>query len=235
MYEGKRVLAIIPARGRNDGIAHMNMRELGGHPLIYYTIRAAKSCDFIDRILVSTENDEIAAYARSHGLDVPFMRPAELAGAQVLMEQIVQHVLEELAAHGEVYDYVLNLYPNAPFKTPELIRRFVEKVGAFDFVIPLFAHKDYFWEMRSDGTAALILDKERTTRQAATSKYEERGGVYAYNIAAGNWHDTPTRRIGPCELTYHESRMVSSVYDLVMLERLVKLPPGLVEEIMHAD
>lgn len=237
MHEGRRVLALVPARGRNDGVDHMNMRELGGHPLIHYTLLAASACPSVDRILVSTESHEIAEYARAHGAEVPFMRPVALAGTDVLMEAIVEHVLEGLASAGEAYDVIVNLYPTAPFKTPALIRRTLDALtsGPFDFVVPLFAHRDYFWEVGETGDAHLIADGERTTRARAAKKFEERGGVYAYDIARGNWRDTPERRVGHVELGYHESRMVTSVYELVMYERLVGFPSGLIEEILAAD
>ncbi|MBU0686403.1 MAG: hypothetical protein KKB81_00930 [Candidatus Margulisbacteria bacterium] len=234
MYKGKKVLAIIPARGRNDGIKHMNMRELGGKPLIYYTIKAAQQCDFIDKLVVSTEDAEIAEYAKSLGVEVPFLRSSELAGETVVMQDIIDEILSFYKKRGEQYDYLLNFYPNAPFKSKELILKFVDKIADYDCVIPLFAHKNYFWEEKGN-QVHLTIDKQRTTRKTAIKKYEELGGIYAFNLASERWRGGPDAKIGFCELDFHDSRMVNSVYDLIMLDRLVTLPKTLVNDLLDFE
>jgi N-acylneuraminate cytidylyltransferase len=79
MITGKSVLAIIPARGGSKGLPGKNIKELCGKPLIAWTIEQAKSCSDIDRIVVSTDDSEIAEIAKKYGAEVPFIRPAELA------------------------------------------------------------------------------------------------------------------------------------------------------------
>ena len=79
MYKDKKILAVIPARGGSKGIPRKNIKNLGGKPLIAWTIECAQKSKYLDRIVVSTEDEEIAQVAKKWGADVPFMRPMELA------------------------------------------------------------------------------------------------------------------------------------------------------------
>jgi len=79
MIQGKTVLAIIPARGGSKGIPRKNVRLLAGKPLIAWTIEEAKKSKYIDRLILSSEDDEIIKAAKEWGCEVPFVRPAELA------------------------------------------------------------------------------------------------------------------------------------------------------------
>lgn len=234
VYDGKRVLAIVPARGRNDGVEHMNVRELGGRPLIDYTLALLRGCDFVDRIFVSTESDEIAEHARQMGFDVPFLRDPHLADVEITMEDVVTEAIGHFSDYGESYELVLNLYPNAPFKREHTLRAALDRVMTCDFVVPLYAHRDYLWAVSGD-VATLAMDGARGGREDASVKYEERGGVYAYNLTRENWALAEKRQVGFVELGFHESRMVNSVYDLLLLERLAKLPQPLIEELMRAE
>ena len=91
MFETKRILALIPARGGSKGIPHKNIAPLAGKPLIQYSIDAAWGSSYIDSVLVSTDDEEIARVARACGAEVPFLRPEALAahasrGPDALME-----------------------------------------------------------------------------------------------------------------------------------------------------
>jgi len=96
MIDGKTVLAIIPARGGSKGLPSKNIKELCGKPLIVWTIEAAKKSKFIDRILVSTDSDEIASISVSVGADVPFMRPRNLATDRASGNAVILHALNWL-------------------------------------------------------------------------------------------------------------------------------------------
>ncbi len=79
MINGKSVMAIIPARGGSKGLPEKNIKELYGKPLIAWSIEVAKACSVIDKIVVSTDDENIADVAKTYGAEMPFMRPAELA------------------------------------------------------------------------------------------------------------------------------------------------------------
>src|SRR4030042_4642886 len=87
----KNVVAIIPARGGSKGIQKKNTKMLAGKPLIAYTIEAAKGCTLVDRIIVSTDDEEIREVSLKYGAEVPFMRPPELAQDDTPTEPFLQH------------------------------------------------------------------------------------------------------------------------------------------------
>ena len=121
MTRGK-VLALIPARGGSKGIARKNLLRLGGQPLIAYAIQQARASSRIDRVIVSTDDEEIALLAREWGAEVPFLRPAAFAGDFSPDIDVFRHALDWLAAHGG-YDpaMVVHLRPPMPLRRVELI------------------------------------------------------------------------------------------------------------------
>jgi N-acylneuraminate cytidylyltransferase len=96
MVTGRGVLAVIPARGGSRSIPRKNVRLLGGHPLVAYSIAAAKQAASLSRIIVSTDDPEVAEIARAYGADVPFMRPAELATDLSTDFHVFEHLLQQL-------------------------------------------------------------------------------------------------------------------------------------------
>ena len=99
MIQGRKVLAVIQARGGSKGIPKKNIYPLDGHPLIAYTIAAAKASRYVDELVVTTDSEEIAAAARAYGASVPFMRPAELAGDTVVSVDSLHHAALESEKH----------------------------------------------------------------------------------------------------------------------------------------
>lgn len=119
------VLAVIPARGGSKGVLRKNIRFMGGQPLIGYSIQVALAACGIDKVLVSTEDEEIAEISQGLGADVPFLRPKELAGDTSLIEETISYCRCKLAEEGEYYDSVVTLYPTHPFRTVELLEHLV--------------------------------------------------------------------------------------------------------------
>jgi CMP-N-acetylneuraminic acid synthetase len=116
-----RVLGVIPARGGSKGIPNKNIASLGGRPLLAYTGDAVRSSTRLTRTIVSTDDAAIADCARSLGLDVPFMRPAALAGDEVPMLPVLQHAVRTLQDEGFAADVVILLQPTSPFRRGEHI------------------------------------------------------------------------------------------------------------------
>jgi N-acylneuraminate cytidylyltransferase/CMP-N,N'-diacetyllegionaminic acid synthase len=120
MTNSKKVLAIIPARGGSKGLLWKNIKELCGKPLIAWTIEQAKSCSDIDRIVVSTDDREIAEVAKKYGAEVPFMRPAELASDTATTIDVIFHAINWLKEHEDYRpEYILLLQPTSPLRTRE--------------------------------------------------------------------------------------------------------------------
>jgi CMP-N,N'-diacetyllegionaminic acid synthase len=117
MINGKRIIAIIPARGESKGLPGKNIKELCGKPLIAWTIEAGLGSQYIDEVVVSTDSEEITRVARTFGASVPFYRPADLSGDTATSFDVVKHALsfykDEL--HKE-FDYVLMLEPTSPLR-----------------------------------------------------------------------------------------------------------------------
>jgi len=124
-----KTLAIIPARGGSKRLPGKNIKDLGGKPLLAYTIEAARQAPSISRVLVSTDSDKIAQVAKQWGAEVPFMRPAELAADAVPDRPVLQHALRWLEEHeGQKYDLLAYLRPTAPFKSVSLIEECIARL-----------------------------------------------------------------------------------------------------------
>lgn len=114
----REILAVIPARGGSTGIPHKNIRTFAGKPLIVHTIDAAQHAPSVNRIIVSTDSEEIAGVAKSAGAEVPFLRPAELATGTSKVADAVIHLLGRLKKE-ESYEptHILLLQPTSPLRT----------------------------------------------------------------------------------------------------------------------
>lgn len=116
MIDGRRVLAVVPARGGSKGLPGKNVRPLMGKPLIQWTLEAAGRSSFIDRVVVSTDDDAIAKAASDAGFAPPFRRPEALAGDRSSVVDAVLHALEML---DEDWFYVVLLQPTSPLRLTE--------------------------------------------------------------------------------------------------------------------
>lgn len=123
-----KVLAVIPARGGSKGLPGKNIRPLAGKPLIAWTIEAARGARWVDRVIVSSDDEAILAVARAWGADTPFVRPAELAADDTPGIAVVFHALDALPG----YDWVVLLQPTSPLRTAADIDRAIERCWADD-------------------------------------------------------------------------------------------------------
>jgi len=114
-----KVIAIIPARGGSKRIPNKNIKLFASQPIISYSIKAARDTDLFDRIIVSTDSEEIAEVAKTYGAEVPFVRPAELADDFSGTISVLLHALNWLSEYGFATDYFCCIYATAPFVQPE--------------------------------------------------------------------------------------------------------------------
>ncbi|MEP6667792.1 MAG: acylneuraminate cytidylyltransferase family protein [Chthoniobacter sp.] len=117
MHGSPDIVALIPARGGSKAVPRKNVLPVAGKPLIAWTIEAALRSANLSKVIVSTDNDEIAEVATRYGAEVPFMRPAELATDAAGSLGVVLHALDWLAAQGGEPDYLLLLQPTSPLRT----------------------------------------------------------------------------------------------------------------------
>lgn len=123
-----KTLAVIPARGGSKGIPRKNIAPLGGRPLIQWTIDAALNARQVDRVVVSTDEEEIAAVARTAGAEVPFLRPADLASDIAPALPVIRHAYEQIASAGWSPDAIIYLQPTSPFRNATHIDRAISRM-----------------------------------------------------------------------------------------------------------
>ena len=137
MLEGRRVLAVVPARGGSKGVKLKNLREVGGVPLVALAGQVARALPWIDRAIVSTDHEGIARVAEDAGLACPFMRPEDISGSIISDWQVLIHALTETERiDGVAYDIIVMLQPTSPGRTPEHVTATVQHLvrGGFDSV-----------------------------------------------------------------------------------------------------
>ena len=160
-------LALIPARGGSKSIPRKNIRLFAGYPLIAYSIAAGLAAELVSRVVVSTEDEEIAAIARSYGADTPFLRPAELSQDYTADLPVFQHALEWLAEHeGYQAEMVVQLRPTSPFRRvthiDQAICRLLERPEADSvrtMCVP-FQNPFKMWRIGPDGFVQPLLGAE---------------------------------------------------------------------------
>ena len=137
MFSQHRILAVVPARGGSKGLPGKNLKPIAGVPLVGHAARVAGAITAIDRAVVSTDCEEIAAAAREYGLAAPFFRPPELSGDRVGDQPVLAHALAACEAlDATTYDIILMLQPTSPLRRPEHVTAAIEMLvaGGWDAV-----------------------------------------------------------------------------------------------------
>jgi CMP-N-acetylneuraminic acid synthetase len=188
-----RVLGLIPARGGSKGVPRKNIRTLGGKPLIAHTIDAARNATLVDRIVVSTDDVEIATTSKSLGADVPFLRPASLARDETPMFPVIVHALKAVIAGGWTPEAICLLQPTFPFRRSEDIDACIEALQArgADCVISVHRVPHHFnphwvYVEAEDGSLRLSTGEPEPIprRQDLPSAFHRSGAVYVSRSSA---------------------------------------------------
>ena len=123
------VVAVIQARGGSKGVPKKNIRDLGGFPLIAYSVVACKLASGIERTIISTDSEEIAEIAGLFGAEVPFLRPAEFAKDTSTDKEVIEHALSWFEQNEKVTpEYIVQIRPTTPLRDPELLSKAVEHI-----------------------------------------------------------------------------------------------------------
>ncbi|MBS5451810.1 MAG: acylneuraminate cytidylyltransferase family protein [Coriobacteriia bacterium] len=126
MFDNKTIVAVIPARGGSKGIPKKNIKILRGHPLIAYTISAARKSRYVDAVIVSTDSEEIANVARRYGAEVPFVRPQGLASDTSKSIDVLVHARDVLVNMGRDYDVIVLMQPTSPLRSADEVDGAIE-------------------------------------------------------------------------------------------------------------
>jgi CMP-N-acetylneuraminic acid synthetase len=184
----EQVLGLIPARAGSKGIPGKNLKAFCGQPLISHAIQAARRSERIDRVVVSTDSEEIAAVARTCGAEVPFLRPRKLAEDDTPMLPVIEHAVDALERDGWAADIIVLLQPTSPLRRPEHIDRAVAMLleTRADSVVSVVQVRathspDYVMKIVDGRLEPFLPDGLRVTRrQDAQKVYERDGTVYAF-------------------------------------------------------
>ncbi|MGX9933546.1 acylneuraminate cytidylyltransferase family protein [Virgibacillus salarius] len=189
MYKGKQILAIIPARGGSKGIPRKNIIPIHNKPLIQYTIDEALLSNYLDEIIVSTDDKEIAQISINLGANVPYLRPEKLAQDHSRTIDTVMHVVEKQKEHGYNYDYVVVLQPTQPLRKHWHIDEAIESVinNNHESLVSVTKVKEHPILMRTinkNNKLENIINKTSTLRrQDFPEVYKVNGAIYINNTA----------------------------------------------------
>lgn len=180
----KNVLCVIPARIGSKGVPRKNLRDLNGKPLVYYAINAAKNCPLIDHVVVSTESEEVAAVAKSFGVEIPFLRPDELAQDSTPLFPVLLHALHYFDALGWRADIVISFQPTSPFTRSEDLEKGIKKMLDTDCdSVASVCRIEQYHPFRA---LKLVDDKTFPLTEYTTEKFvnrQDRPSAYAHNGA----------------------------------------------------
>jgi len=187
MFNGKKILAVIPARGGSKGVLRKNIKIAGGKPLIAWMIEAAKKSKYIDRLILSSDDNEIIKVAGSFGCDSPFVRPVEVAQDRSTVADVIIHMLSKISG----FDHVMLLQPTSPLIIADDID------GCIEFCIDLNAEsvvsvaepqKNPYWTftMGEDNRLIPVFGQKyfNRQRQELPLVYMPTGAIY---IAQSKW------------------------------------------------
>lgn len=186
MYKNKSFLALIPARAGSKGIKDKNIIDLCGKPLIAYSIESALNSKYIDRVVVSTDGENIARVAKEYGADVPFIRPKELASDTAKSIDTVIHCIKELKIQGQEYDYVVLLQPTQPlrqsFHIDEAIELIInEEVSDLVSICKVKEHPILMRTIDEHGRMHKLLNTSSTQRRQDFKDFYKVNGVIYIN------------------------------------------------------
>jgi N-acylneuraminate cytidylyltransferase len=185
MIDNHSVLGVILARGGSKGLPRKNVRDLAGKPLIAWTIEAGQEAEYLDRLILSSDDDEIMAVAKEYGCEVPFRRPPELARDDTPSIDALLHAIDQV----DRYDYVVLLQPTSPLRTADDIDAAIETCLEKDApacVTVTEAEEPPHWMYTLDADSHLqpILEESVQRRQGAPDVYVLNGAVY---VARTSW------------------------------------------------
>jgi len=180
----KNAIAIIPARGGSKRIPKKNIKEFFGKPLIAYSIEVALASKLFEKVVVTTDDEEIAKIAREYGAEVPFLRPKELSDDFTGTGDVVDHAIKEIESLGEKYEYVCTIYATAPLLQTKYLLEGYEKLKASDAVnafstttMPFPIQRTF--KVNKDGRCEMFTPEHHMTRsQDLEEAYQDAGQFY---------------------------------------------------------
>jgi CMP-N,N'-diacetyllegionaminic acid synthase len=219
-------VALIPARGGSKGLQKKNIRALAGKPLIVWSIEHALATPKISRVIVSTDDEEIAEVARSAGADVPFVRPVELAQDTSGTEPVMLHALNWLSHKGKEPLNLVLLQPTSPLRKSGAVIAAIEQFEAdsADSLLSVCSNHHFFWK-KAPNPSALYDFLNRPRRQDIKSEdrwYRETGSIYiTRSEILRKYKNRLGGRITMFEMSEDESFEIDTKTDLIVMSALM--------------
>ncbi len=185
MYKNKKILAVITARGGSKGVPRKNIKPLAGRPLISYVIRAALASKYLDSVIVSTEDKEIADVSKKYGAEVPFMRPIELAGDNAKSLDALQHATIEMGRLGFKADYIVLIQPTTPLALPEdidaaIVNMIDRRANSCTTVSEIVERPEAMYSLKKFTATAYVKNRnQELRRQDLPPLYISNGAAFA--------------------------------------------------------
>ncbi|WP_141506466.1 cytidylyltransferase domain-containing protein [Paenibacillus luteus] len=225
MYNNTKILAIIPARGGSKGIKKKNIKLLYDKPLIAWTIEEAQKSNYIDHLIVSTDDYEIAEVAEKYGAKIPFIRPMALAADDTPGVLPVLHAIKEIPG----YDYVILLQPTSPLRRvqdiDQALKQAIDNKNKIMVSVSL-ASKSPYWMYKINEEKQLVplfSETHYLRRQDIPPTYETNGAIYISSI---EWLNDNKTFIGPETIGYvmtqEDSHDIDSNIDFYICEKIMK-------------
>jgi N-acylneuraminate cytidylyltransferase len=229
MLNEKRVIAVIPARGGSKSVPGKNIRLLGEKPLLAWSVDVARQVSEIDRIIVSTDDDQIGAVGRLHGAEV-YARPRHLATDEALVIDALKNLLQTLRAEGEKPEWVVLLEPTCPLRTANDVRECLGLIaqGDFDSVATfkdaeLNPHRA--WRL-NDGVPEVFIPGAIPwlPRQKLPKAYQLNGAVYVFRarLLAHEAKSLLVGKVGAVLMPRDRSQDIDDNLDFTIVEALLK-------------
>ena len=178
-------IAVIPARGGSKRIPRKNIREFCGKPMIAWSIEAALNSGCFEKVVVSTDEEEVMQIAREHGAEVPFVRPPELADDFTPTIPVIRHAIDELRKQGLKLDHIFCLYATAPFVIADYLRAGLEKLQKDRRTQFVFSGTEYNFPIQralkldDQGVTSMFQPEYQLTRsQDLPKSYHDAGQFY---------------------------------------------------------
>jgi CMP-N-acetylneuraminic acid synthetase len=232
MINGKKILALIPARGGSKGLPGKNIRTLCGKPLIVWTIDKANSSKYLDMVLVTTDSAEIAEISKAAGAYVPFLRPSELATDKASTYEVIQHTLDYLKEYeAETFDYVVLLEPTSPLREDDdidhMLMQLVNRSAEFDSIISVGEvdeHPSILKRLNGEYLESFCPDLLQTTRrQDNEPAYFPYGVAYIAKTDALIEENTfYTKRCTYFKIKQYQNYEIDDIYGFLCVESIMK-------------
>ena len=227
-----KILGIIPARGGSKGIPRKNLASLRGKPLLAYTAEAALSATMLDRVILSTDDKEIADLGNALGLEVPFLRPKELARDDTPTVDVVRHAVQWPSLREGGFQAVCLLQPTAPLRTAKMIDEACQKyvregIDTLVSVLPIPHHHHPDWALVSNSNGSLRWANGQIQppprRQELCPAFQREGSIYItrMGVIEGN-NSLYGQSILGYEIDLKDHVNIDSVDDLRRAEQLLE-------------